>query len=44
MAVIADAVCRDGAPNLAEIEGDWSTVARTLRQRVEASRTGTGNP
>ena len=44
MAVIADAVCRDSAPTLPEIEGDWSTVARTLRQRVEASRAGTGNP
>lgn len=44
MAVIADAVCRDGAPTLPEIEGDWSAVARTLRQRVEALRAGTSNP
>jgi hypothetical protein len=43
MAVIADAVCRDGAPNLPEIEGEWSTVSVTLRRRVEASRAGAGD-
>lgn len=43
MAVIAEAVCREGAPNLPGIEGEWSTVALTLRQRVEALRAGTGN-
>ena len=43
MAVIAEAVCRDDAPNLPEIEGEWSAVSRTLRQRVEAFRAGTDN-
>ncbi|WP_426027957.1 hypothetical protein [Brevundimonas sp. TWP2-3-4b2] len=38
MAIIAEAVCRDGAPDLIEIEGEWPEVSRALRQRVEASR------
>lgn len=44
MAVIAEAVCRDGAPNLPQIEGEWSTVSGTLRRRVEASRAGADTP
>jgi hypothetical protein len=44
IAIIAEAVCRGAAPNLREIEGDWGTVSRALRRRVEASAAGGGEP
>lgn len=44
MAIIAASVCRDAVPDLPEVEGDWRTVSRALRQRVEASAAPAGEP
>jgi len=35
IAIIAETICRDADLNLRPVEGDWSAVAQTLRQRFD---------
>lgn len=44
IAIIAETICRNADLNLHQLEGDWSVVSRSLRQRFDAQSTPPSGP